>query len=174
MHNRLTVIAFDTDAASLSSLQEALPEWEVEFLTGATATTLTPYWDPGAVDLLVLTLREEMPNPLSLCRFLSRCGVISRDSEKHVDDILGPRGSLQTQAQRASAPLLVLVSPGQETLIPAALEAGAHSCLMLPINAKEVASMLVHAQAGNKPGRHTLNLEQAQSKDGSQDEGGQG
>jgi hypothetical protein len=45
---------------------------------------------------------------------------------------------------------------------------------MLPINAKEVASMLVHARAGNQPGRHTDNLEGAQSEDRWRDDGGQG
>jgi hypothetical protein len=34
--------------------------------------------------------------------------------------------------------------------------------------------MLAHAQAGNQPGRHTLNLEQAQREDEWQDDGGQG
>jgi hypothetical protein len=37
-----------------------------------------------------------------------------------------------------------------------------------------VASMLVHARAGNQPGRHTLDLERAQSEDRWRDDGGQG
>jgi len=45
---------------------------------------------------------------------------------------------------------------------------------MLPIDAKEVASMLVRAQAGNQPGRHTLNLEKAQTEDRWRDDGGEG
>jgi len=45
---------------------------------------------------------------------------------------------------------------------------------MLPINPKDVASMLVHAQEGNQPGRHTLDLEQAQTEDRWRDDGGQG
>jgi hypothetical protein len=68
----------------------------------------------------------------------------------------------------------VLVPSGQGPLVRAALEAGAHSCLLLPIYAKEVASMLVHARAGNQPGRHTLNLEGAQCEDRWRDDGGQG
>jgi CheY-like chemotaxis protein len=174
MQQRLTAVAFDLDAASLSSLQDALPEWDVEIFTGTTAATLTDTWDPGAVDLLVVEASAEVTKTLALCRCLGRCGVVSRESEKDAGDILGPRGSLQTQAQRAHAPLLVLVSPGQEGLIESALAAGAHSCLMLPINAKEVASMLVHAHAGNQPGRHTDNLEGAQSEDRWRDDGGQG
>jgi len=45
---------------------------------------------------------------------------------------------------------------------------------MLPINTKDVASMLVHAQAGNQPGRHTLDLEKAQTEDRWRDDGGEG
>ena len=167
-------IGFDLDPASLNSLQEAFPEWEIEVLTGASETSLTDLWNPGEVNLLVVKAHDEARRTLALCRFLVRCPVFSRDCQTEVADTLGPRGSLQTQAQRAHAPLLVLVSVGQEDLVKSALEAGAHSCLMLPIDAKEVASMLVHARAGNQPGRHTDNLEQAQSKDRWRDDGGQG
>jgi hypothetical protein len=45
---------------------------------------------------------------------------------------------------------------------------------MLPINAKDVASMLLHAREGNQPGRHTDNLEGAQGEDPWRDDGGQG
>jgi hypothetical protein len=45
---------------------------------------------------------------------------------------------------------------------------------MLPINAKDVASMLLHAQTGNQPGRHTLDLEHAQTEDRWRDDGGEG
>ncbi len=87
---------------------------------------------------------------------------------------MGLRGGLLNPTRRIDAPLLVLVYPGQEALVRAALEAGAHSCLILPICAKEVASMLAHARAGNQPGRHTLNLEGAQREDRWRDTGGQG
>src|SRR5438046_874673 len=119
MHDRLTAIAFDSNAASLSSLREALPEWGIRLVTGATATSLTHNWNPGAADLVVVTAQDEVTTTLALCRFLVRC--CAGDSEKHVAEILGPRGSLQTRAQRACAPLLVLVSPGQEAFIPAVL-----------------------------------------------------
>jgi hypothetical protein len=174
MNDRLKAIAFDLDRASLLSLREALPGWEIEALTGTTAISLHHDWNPGEVDLLVVQARAELASTLALCRVLGRRGVFSMNSGEEAADILGPRGSLQTQAQRAHAPLLVLLTPGQESCIKAVLEAGAHSCLMLPINAKEVASMLVHARAGNQPGRHTLNLERAQSEDGSRDDGGEG
>jgi len=68
----------------------------------------------------------------------------------------------------------MLVPRGQEYLVAAALKAGAHSCLVLPIHAADVASMLLHARAGNQPGRHTLNLEGAQTEDRWRDVGGQG
>ena len=169
-----TAIAFDLDPASLSTLRKALPGWNIEVLAGATAASLANQWHPGKVDLLVVKADDETTRTLELCRFLVRRPVVSRDSQKHATDILGPRGSLQTQEQRAHAPLLVLVPAGQEDLVNSALAAGAHSCLMLPIDAKEVASMLVHARAGNQPGRHTDNLEQAPSQDRWRDDGGQG
>lgn len=174
MNDRLTAVAFDLDAASLCSLQKALPDWEIEVLTGATADSLPLGWNPGAVDLLVVMAHEDVTNTLALCRVLGRRGVFSRKSSKASAEVLGPRGSLQSQAQRAHAPLLILVPAGQEDLVESALEAGAHSCLILPIDAKEVASMLLRARAGNQPGRHTDNLEQAQGEDRWRDDGGQG
>jgi DNA-binding NarL/FixJ family response regulator len=107
-------------------------------------------------------------------RFLASCSSYSTDSREEVAETSELLRSFQNQAPRADAPLLVLVPPGQEFLVRALLEAGAHSCLMLPIHAKDVASMVVHARAGNQPGRHTLNLEGAQSDDRWRDDGGQG
>ncbi len=40
MPYRLKAIAFDLDAASLGSLREALAEWEIEVVNGATAASL--------------------------------------------------------------------------------------------------------------------------------------
>jgi hypothetical protein len=169
-----TAVAFDLGPGSLNSLHAALPGWNIEALAGATETSLTNKWDPGEVELLVVEARPETTATLALCRFLTRCAVVSRYSQKAEIDSLGPRGSLQTQAQRAHAPLLVLVHAGQDGLVKSALQAGAHSCLMLPIDAKDVASMLIHARAGNQPGRHTQSLEGAQSEDRWRDDGGQG
>src|SRR4051812_14173040 len=39
MTHRLRAVAFDVDAASLISLREALPEWEIEVVNGATAAS---------------------------------------------------------------------------------------------------------------------------------------
>jgi DNA-binding NarL/FixJ family response regulator len=156
MPQRLNAVAFDLDAASLISLREALPEWKIQVVYGATASSLTDDWNAAAADLLVVKARKDVPGTLNLCRFLA------------------VKGSAHTQARRADAPLLVLVPPEQEAFVRALLEAGADSCLVLPINAKEVASMLVRARQGNQPGRHTLDLECAQTEDRWRDDGGQG
>jgi hypothetical protein len=172
MPHQLRAVAFDLDAASLVSLREALPECAIDVVNGATAASLTGDWDPGMVDLFVVKAREEVAETLALCRFLVACGVLATDSPQEVAEVLGLHKSRQSQARHA--PLLVLVRPGREGVIRPALDAGAHSCLLLPIYAKEVASMLVHAQAGNQPGRHTGNLERAQTEDRWRDDGGQG
>jgi hypothetical protein len=161
------------DAASLLSLQEALPEWQIEVVNGATAASLSHDWNPGKVGLLIVQARAKAAETLGLCRFLeSRCAS-STHSRPEVAETLGLHRSQQDQARRADAPLLVLVPPGQETLAGAALEAGARSCLVLPIHAKEVAGVLANAQAGNQPGRHTLGLDRAQDADPWQEEGGE-
>jgi hypothetical protein len=165
-------VAFDVDAASLASLREALPGWKIDTLNSATPDSLARNWNPGAADLLVLSARGNATETLGLCRFLSFCAGYSREAQQEWAETLGPRERLPVL--RPDAPLLVLVPPGQETLVGAALEAGARSCLVLPIHAKQVASMLAHARAGNQPGRHTLNLDQAQVEDRWRDDGGQG
>jgi hypothetical protein len=172
--SKQTAIAFDLGPDSLNCLHTALPGWNIEVLAGATETSLTNQWDPGEVELFVVEARLETAVTLALCRFLTRSPVISRDSQTKATDTLGPRGSLQTPAQRAHAPLLVLVPAGLDGLVELALQAGAHSCLLLPIHAKDVVSMLVHARAGNRPGRHTQSLEGAQGEDRWRDNGGQG
>lgn len=173
MSERLRAVAFDLDVTSLISLREALPGWEIEMRNGDTTASLH-HWNPGAVNLFVVKAREEPAETLGLCRFLASCSSYSRESRQEAAGILGPDRSGPNQKRHADAPLLVLVPPGQDSLVEAALMAGAHSCLMLPINAKDVASMLAQAHAGNQPGRHTLNLEEAQAKDRWRDEGGQG
>jgi AmiR/NasT family two-component response regulator len=75
---------------------------------------------------------------------------------------------------REVTPLLVLVRPEEPDLVTALLEAGANSCLVLPIHYKDMASMLARAHAGNQPGRQTLNLDRAQIEDSWRDDGGQG
>ena len=180
MPNQSKVIAFDVDQASLISLRDAIPDSVIEVINGATAASLTRDWNPGTVDLIVVKGRNEVSETLELCRFLVSCGVLARDapvitdSQEEMPKTLGLHRRRQNVSRRPHSPLLVLIPPSRQSIVRDVLKAGAHSCLMLPINAKDVASMLVHAQAGNQPGRHTLNLERAQTEDRWRDDGGQG
>jgi DNA-binding response OmpR family regulator len=144
------VVAFDVDAASLASLREAFPGWEIETVNGACTASLSQNWDPGAAALLVVGVRDRVEETLGLCR------------------------GLRSQRGRASTPLLVLVTPSQEALVRAALEAGAHSCLVLPVHAKELVTVVTRAREGNRPGRHTLDLDRPQREDRWRDVGGEG
>jgi hypothetical protein len=173
------VITFDVDAASLASLREAFPGWEFEEVHGATIAELPRDWAPGAAGLLVVGARTDVSETLALCRFLARptaapsgAWPIAAAPAAPPQGISHPGGA--PQARRAAVATLVLIHPGQESLIEAVLEAGAHSCLVLPIHAKDAASMLAHTRAGNQPGRHTCNLELAQTEDRWRDDGGQG
>ena len=180
MPNQSKVIAFDVDPASLISLRKALPDSVIEEVDGATAASLTRDWNPGTVDLVVVKAQKEVAETLELCRFLVSCGVLARDapvvtdSQEEKPKTLGLHRRRRNVARRPHSPLLVLVPPSRKSIVRDVLKAGAHSCLMLPINAKEVASMLVRAQEGNQPGRHTLNLEKAQTEDRWRDDGGEG
>jgi CheY-like chemotaxis protein len=174
MPDRPKAVAFDVDTTSLVSLREALPGWQIEIVNGATAASVARTWNPGAADLLVVGVRGTGTDTLGLCRFLAFCTSYSEDARQEQGFPLGPDGSRRRPARRTDAPLLVLVSAGQETLVEVALEAGAHSCLVRPIHSKEVTSMLAHARAGNQPGRHTLNLEGAQRENLWRDDGGEG
>jgi hypothetical protein len=167
-------VAFDVDATSLISVREALPRWQIETVNEATASSLARAWNPGAVDLLVVGVRGKETDTLGLCRFLAFCTSYSEDARQERLEPWGPDGSRRRPAHQTDAPLLVLVSPGQQSLVTAALEAGAHTCLVRPIHAKEVNRMLAHARAGNQPGRHTLHLEGAQCDNPWRDDGGEG
>ena len=145
MPSRLRAIAFDLDAASLISLQEALPEWKIEVVNGATAASLTRDWNPGAADLLVVKALEDVAETLKLCRFLVFCGVFSTEARQEA----AQNRVRQNQALRPDAPLLVLVpSEHEEPLMRAALEAGAAGCLVMPFHAGEVANMLACVRQG--------------------------
>jgi DNA-binding NarL/FixJ family response regulator len=174
MLDRRIAVAFDVDPASLVNLRKALPDWEIEVVNGATLASLSLGWTRGAADLLVLQAGAEVAETLELCRFLARCGAVSTGCRDEGPRTSGLRGSRPNQAPPAGAPLLVLVPHGREPLVRAVLEAGADSCLVLPVHAKEVASMLVRARQGNRPGRHTLDLDRAQCEDRWRDDGGQG
>ncbi len=174
MSNPSKAIAFDLDPASLLSLRGALPGWDIVVVLGATAASLAHDWHPGAAGLLVVSAREPVAETLRLCRFLVSCGEFSTDSRGEMVATSGRHGNRQDQPRRADAPLLVLVPPGQNSLVRAALEAGADSCLVLPVHAKEMASVLARGERGNQPGRHTLDLDRAQAEDRWRDDGGQG
>jgi FKBP-type peptidyl-prolyl cis-trans isomerase 2 len=120
--------AFDVDAASLASLQQALPGWQVDPIDGATTDALERDWRPPLASLLIVTIQEDVSDALALCR------------------------GLRSQVGRAATPLLALVPPDRPELINAALAAGATSCLVLPIHAQEVAHMLSQATQDRQPG----------------------
>lgn len=149
MQDPQKILAFDVDPASLESLRQAFPGWQVESVNGATTASLDRDWDPGAASLLVVGAREEVGDALGLCRSLR-----------------GPAGRNRT-------PLLVLVRSAQASLVQAALAASADSCLVLPVHPKDLVMMLSRAQAGNQPGRHTLGLDQPQRPDRWRDDGGE-
>jgi hypothetical protein len=180
MPNQSKAIAFDVDQESLSSLRKALPDFVIEVIDGATTAALTRDWNAGTVDLFVVKARDEVAETLELCRFLVTCGVLGKDapvvtdSQEELPKTLGRHRRRQNVGRCPHSPLLVLVPPTRKSIVADVLKAGAHSCLILPINAKDVGSMLVHAQAGNQPGRHTLDLERAQTEDRWRDDGGQG
>jgi DNA-binding response OmpR family regulator len=149
MANQPRAVVFDVDAESLGSLREALPQWQIEEMGGATALSVDRDWNPGSAELLVIRVREPVVESLGLCR------------------------ALRSQLGRAHTSLLVLVPPAQESLVRAALDAGASSCLVLPIHAKELASMVNRVHDGSQPGRHTLDLNRAQRADPWRDDGGE-
>jgi peptidylprolyl isomerase len=171
---RSRVVAFDVDAVSLASLHDALPEWEIESVNGISPASLSGDWNPSAADLLVVGTRDNAAETLGLCRLLSFCTSYSPEAQREGMEPQASEQSPQKTQVVGNAPLLVLVPPGQETLVGAALEAGACGCLMLPIHAKQVVSLLARARAGNRPGRHTLGRDQAQIVDPWQENGGEG
>jgi DNA-binding response OmpR family regulator len=143
------VITFDVDPATLECIRQAFPEERVDAVSGATAESLERDWNPDSATLLVIGAREDIAQTLGLCR------------------------GVRSQAGRARTPLLVLVWPGQEALVRAALDASADSCLVLPAHPKELVTMVRRALAANCPGRHTLGLQQPPLDDRWRDDGGE-
>ena len=90
MQERLKAVAFDVDPASLITLRQAFPEWEVEAVVGATASSIDRDWNPKVADLLLVGVREGVADTLGLCR------------------------ALRGQAGRAQTPLLVLIVPDRK------------------------------------------------------------
>jgi PleD family two-component response regulator len=167
-------LAFDVPEPGVACLQEALPGWQIDVVRGATAESLAAQWNPLGTDLLVLEAGADPRATWELCRFLASCTSYARDLRADAAEPTETRKDLRNQAHRTRIPIFVLLPAGREDLAAAALEAGAHNCLMLPMHAKEMASMLLRLEAGNQPGRHTLNLEKAQRANPWRDHGGQG
>jgi DNA-binding response OmpR family regulator len=149
MPDKPNVVALDVDRDSLTRLREAFPGWRVEALDWANGTPLPRDGDPGAADLLVVGAHERLARTLAICR--------------------GWRG----QTGRSRPPLLVLLEPAQREQAGAVLQAGADSCLVLPVHPKELVSVLARERAGNRPGRHTSGLHRAQREDPWRDDGGE-
>ena len=149
MPDQPVVVAFDVDPDSLRSLRQAFPGWNVQEVVGATAACLIRDWYPDAAQLLVIGAREPIAEAFTLCR------------------------GLRSQAGRWVTPLIVLVPTDERSFIKAALDAGADSCLVLPVHPKELARAATRAGRDNQPGRHTLNLNRAQIPDRWRDDGGE-
>jgi hypothetical protein len=167
------VVAFDVDASSLLSIREAIPECRIKIVNGATASTIASPWNVRVFDLVVLGVVGDGGNSLGLCRSLAYCNGYCEDFDPLTPKVVQADDG-QSRSRTSNVPLLVLMSPSQGHLVQAFLEAGAHSCLVRPVHFKDVLGMLKRAQAGNKPGRHTLNLEGAQREDVWRDAGGEG
>jgi DNA-binding response OmpR family regulator len=150
MSNQRKAVAFDLDPESLAGLWQALPDWQIEIKNGASTGSLDKEWNPGRADLLVVRAGDDDFVTLGLCR------------------------GLRSQAGRAVTPLLVLVPPAREALVRVVLLAGATSCLILPVHAKELLRSVTRALGGERPGRHRLYLHQAEHVDPWRDPGGQG
>src|SRR3954462_15177075 len=131
MQARPKAVAFDVDATSLFSLQEALPGWQIDVVHGASASSLAHAGHPGAVDLLVVGVRANGTETLGLCRVLAFGPPHAEGFRKELAELLAGEDGRRSPARRTDVPLLVLIAPGQEEIIGAALEAGAHSCLVL-------------------------------------------
>ncbi|MBL8796543.1 MAG: hypothetical protein JNM56_21765 [Planctomycetia bacterium] len=145
----MKVITFDVDPVSLISLRQALPDWQIEMITGATTHTVARDWNPGSANLLVIGCGQRLADTLGLCR------------------------GLRSQQGHAHVPILVLMPRPEPGCVRAVLAAGATSCRGLPVHPKELVSLLARAQRGNAPGRHTLALDQAQRADEWRDAGGE-
>jgi peptidylprolyl isomerase len=167
-------IAFDLDAASLAGLREALRGWEVESVNVASPATLARDWSPREASLLVVAVRADAAETWGLCRFLAGHASSPADESRGKGKESGLPGVLPGTHRSGDVTLLVLVTPERESLTEAALDAGAHRCLTLPLSRERVASVLAHSRAGNQEGRHTLITEQAQRRDHWRDDGGEG
>jgi DNA-binding NarL/FixJ family response regulator len=150
MTDQLRAIAFDLDAASLQSLRQVLPDWQIDVVEGASTSSFSGNWNPGAADLLVVMAREDADETLELCRLLVCSGDLSVD---RTADVAEPIEHSAMQ-RRPDATLIVLVSPQQETVTLDALRAIADCCLVLPVGPKELMGAVVRAHTGHVHAGH--------------------
>jgi CheY-like chemotaxis protein len=174
MSDRKRAVVFDLDAASLCSLREALADWDIEVVNGASAGSLTEDWNPRPTDLFVVKARAEVVETLGMCRLLVFRGAFSTERPDNARDRRGRQQQPKELPPREDTPLLVLVPPREEALVRAALRAGADSCLELPVHAKQLTDALARVRRRDQPGAHTLHLDPAQPEDRWRDDGGQG
>ena len=114
MRARPKAVAFDVPAAGLACLQEALPEWEIDRVYGATVGSLPSNWNPMATDLLILGAREDVTETWELCRFLATCTAYSKDLREEAAEPAELRKDLRNLANRTPIPILVLLPQGRE------------------------------------------------------------
>jgi FKBP-type peptidyl-prolyl cis-trans isomerase 2 len=191
---RSRVVAFDVDAASLASLRDALPERDIVSVQGATVASLSGHWAPRAADILFVGLRDSVAETcercggnetisvvprdnvaetLGLCRLLSSCTSRSPEARKDKIETSVPEQRLQRQAIRN--PRVFLLVPAElEALADEAFAAGVHGCLLLPIHANDVTTVLAHGLADNEQGRHKRAIRRQEEDDPRQDYGGEG
>lgn len=143
------VLTFDVDVSSLVALCEALPGWDIQNRDQVSTASLTRDETIEAADLLVLGAQEDVRRTLALCRALRR------------------------ESGRGGPPLLVLVPADLQGLVREVTQAGADDCLVLPVEPKRLAAILL-AHQGNVLAKHGKEPAQARPEDRWQDEGGQG
>jgi hypothetical protein len=163
------IVTFDLDRESLSGLRKALPGNTITVVCGATAESLSRYWNPAVADFLIVNLQQDRAETASLCRFLNYCRSFAGEFRKPRH----PAVPLE-RVPAPVAPLLVLISVEQREFVADMLACGADSCLVLPMQGREVARMLIRARKGSHPGQHALDLDQCPGENPWQDTGGEG
>jgi hypothetical protein len=157
LSRRSKAVAFGMDAETLADLRQALHGWRIDCLHGATVRSMPHDWDPGEADLFVVCLRENVTEVLGLCRFLAHWPPCESDPQEGLPETGRVDGKHENVCGRSDVPLLVLVSPGQDTLVGAALEVGARACLQLPISINDMADFLNRAPVKDSSSRHVPN-----------------
>lgn len=148
--NQGRAVAFDVDPESLERIGQAFPEWTIDIFPSTVSQFRASEPLDEVADLLVLGGHHSGTPSAGLCRVL------------------------RTRFGCADTPLLVLVPPDTQSQVEAFLDAGANSCLILPIQVQELVDVFVRARAGNRPGHHTGKFDEAQQNDLWQDDGGEG